>query len=272
MKWLSVPIVALIAAPLAMSVASPAMAAAFDATADFSITNNPDGVWSYGYSAEGGADYAMTTFNRPIENNTGEGWVYNNMVAPDIYKNTTDTTIDNVKPGQISLHPGPTPFEQFSILRFTAPAAGTFEVTGQFFAGDIGSMNGSIVLAGDFLHPLQFFAATTDESIFTPLNLNMTQGETLDFVVGNNGNYYYGNTPVQVEINQGTTAAVPEPDTIATFFAGLGALGAALWRRSSWRPFDSGRGAVDVGNPGHSRIDFGPNALPDCEPLRQETT
>ncbi len=207
--------------------ATGADAAIYDATMDIQTLSNPGDVWSYGYSHQGGANYSMTLFNAP-------GWSmvgYNTLGTPAIWKNNTASTLYGVAPGQISLHPGPLPNGDYAILRFTAPTLGTYNVSGQFFAGDSGSMNGSIVLDGDLTHPLQYFSNTTNGSIFTPLSLHLGVGETLDFVVGNNGSFSSGNTPISVSING--VPAVPEPETYAMMLAGLGLLGFMARRKKS---------------------------------------
>lgn len=198
----------------------------YDATNDFStVANGGSNVWSYGWSSLGGSSYAMVKFDTPAWSMSN----YNSLGTPAIWKNTGIGTSFGVAPGQISLHPGPSGGGDFAILRFTAPTAATYSVTGQFFAGDSGNMNGSIVLGGNMVTgTLQSFASTTDTSYFAPLTLSMQAGHTLDFVVGNNGSFYSGNTPVSVQI---FAAPVPEPETFAMLLAGLGVLGFAVRRR-----------------------------------------
>ena len=215
---------------LAFSVfaATGASAAVYDATTDFQTLSNPGSVWSYGYSHPVGPAYSMTLF----DNHSSAGWSmlgYVSLGTPAIWKNPAAYAQYGVAPGQVSLHPGPSPDGDFAILRFTAPVVGMYNVTGQFYAGDGGSMNGSIVLDGNLSNPLQYFTATTDQSFFTPLSLHLNGGETLDFVVGNNGNFYYGNTPITVSINDVTP--VPEPESYAMLLAGLGLLSFVARRR-----------------------------------------
>lgn len=207
-----------------------AQATTYDATADYQTVNNPSGVWSYGYSPLGGTDYAMTLFDAHV--GADNAWVkagYINDGTPSVWKNLTGPARNGVGLGQLSLHPGPVSWGDYAILRFTAPTEGTYAVTGQFFAGDWGSMSGSIVLDGNLLAPLQYFAATTDGSVFAPLSLPLLGGKTLDFVVGNNGSYSWGNTPLSVTIDG--VAAVPEPESYAMMLVGLGLLGFMARRR-----------------------------------------
>ncbi|HEY1090598.1 MAG TPA: PEP-CTERM sorting domain-containing protein, partial [Burkholderiaceae bacterium] len=133
-----------------------------------------------------------------------------------------------VATGQFALHPGPAAFGDLAILRFTAPTAGDYLVSGQFFAGDVGSMSGLIILNDDAAHPLQSFNDTSDASIFAPLTVSLATGAHLDFVVANNGNYLFGSTPLSVQIS-----AVPEPSHYLLMLGGLGLLACVNRRRSS---------------------------------------
>lgn len=169
-----------------LSVSGLAQASTYDATADFQASNNSIGsVWSYGYSPSA-TGYAMTLFDISTGSNTWNKSGYITLGTPTIWKNTSGSTLYGVNPGQIALHPGPVANGDYAILRFTAPTSANYTVTGQFFAGDSGSMNGGIVLNGNLANPLQYFSSTTDASFFSPLSLALTSGQTLDFVVGNN--------------------------------------------------------------------------------------
>ncbi len=189
-------------------------AADYDAAADFQTQSNPGSVWSYGYSPSAGAGYAMTLFDV----RGASAWAmsnYSTLGTPSVFLNT-GAPANGVGTGQLSLHAGPAAYGDLAILRFTAPTAGAYTVTGQFFAGDIGSMQGLIILNGDAANPLQSFSNTTDASVFTPLTVTLAAGAYLDFAVGNNGSFLYGSTPVSVQIS-----AVPEPGSYALLLGGL---------------------------------------------------
>ncbi|MBS0445715.1 MAG: PEP-CTERM sorting domain-containing protein [Proteobacteria bacterium] len=210
--------------------AVPARAATYDAVADFQIAANPGGVWSYGYSHDAGPSYSMIQFDDSASTSGWLSWTkagYVSLGTPTAAKNISGSTISGALSGQLILHPGPAANADYAILRFTAPVTATYDVVGQFYAGDIGSMSGSVVLGGDLANPLQFFSNTTDASTFSFSSLMLTQGETLDLAVGNNGNYFYGTTPVSMTI----TTAVPEPSSVALMFAGAAMVAWALRRR-----------------------------------------
>lgn len=208
--------------------ATAAQAATYDATADFQTQSNPGSVWSYGYSSSGAAGYAMTLFDV----SSASVWSmsnYSTLGTPAAFVNT-GAAANGVASGQLALHPGPLGFGDVAILRFTAPTAGNYSVTGQFFAGDIGSMQGLIILNDDALHPLQSFSTTTDTSVFAPLTLTLAAGAHVDFAVGNNGNFYYGSTPLSVQID---AAPVPEPGSTLLLLGGLGLMAWIGKRRAS---------------------------------------
>jgi hypothetical protein len=208
---------ALIAFSLAgMLSASAAHAAGYDATADFQTLSNPGGVWSYGYSPSAGSGYGMTLFDLA----GAASWSmsnYGNLGTPAAFMNLGPAA-SGVATGQLALHPGPLAYGDLAMLRFTAPAAGSYAITGQFFAGDIGSMQGLIIANDDAAHPLQSFANTTDASVFAPLTLTLAAGAHVDFAVGNNGNFLYGSTPLTVQIE---AAPVPEPGSVLLMLSGL---------------------------------------------------
>lgn len=209
----------LVALFLACTMANAATAITYDAVADFSTTNNPNGVWRYGYSTLGPGEYEFKLLDDHI---AGFDWnwfdtSYVSSYAPTIWKNYSSTTsYDGVAPGQLSLHPGPNNYSP-TILRFIAPTTGNYDVFAKFFAGDSNTMNAAIFLNGS---QLQYWNSTDGLPEFNK-SMTITAGSTLDFAVGNNGNFGWGNTPVAVTI----TTAVPEPDGYAMLLAGLGILG-----------------------------------------------
>lgn len=196
--------------PLVLSIeadtASP-VATVFDAVAAFQISSNDSGVWRYGYSSDAGANYAFIAFDSSTDNqarvNPGISWSkrgYNNAGAPTAWKNQATTQRYGVPPEALSLHPGPRPNGDCAIMRFVAPRTARYAVTGRFSAGDSGRMDGSVVLDGKATAPLRYFPECTDNSSFDLGVLALSIGQTMDFVVGNKGNYSAGNTPVAVRI------------------------------------------------------------------------
>lgn len=221
----------IVAAGLLAGTAAHADVIMYDATADFLLTKNASSPWSYGYSPGARANYHFTEFDT-VSNGFWRKSDYVYWQTPTVFKNIATATQYGVLPGQIALHSGPVSNGDPAIVRFTAVHAGDYDVLGQFFAGDFGQMNGAIIANDLINNPLQYFANTTNQSTFTLSALHLKAGDTLDFVVGNNGNFGGGSTPLAVTI-RGVTAAVPEPGSVGMVLAGLGLIGAVLARKRS---------------------------------------
>jgi len=197
----------------------------FDAVKDFRLGRNGSGAWSYGYSAGWDADYRLIEFDAPRDQSAGStpnmAWNKAGYIVsgtPAVWRNLAAFPRYGVAPGQLALHPGPRANGDFTIVRFTVPGAGRYRVSGQFFAGDTGAMSGRVLRNGDTTAPLALFASTTDASVFNLAPLDLQRGEILDFVVGNNGNFTSGNTPLTARIEAETAQPLPQSfDATADF-------------------------------------------------------
>ena len=155
----------------------------YNAAADFSTTNgNPNGVWSYGYG---------DAFTPYVDSDIQHWWIAGAPLGvPSIWLNDSDSAIHGVAPGQVSIHPSVEP----SILRFTAPRASIYTITGEFYAGNTGVMEPGIRQGDSWLWE------AVDAGAFD-LRTEMNAGETLDFVVRPNGtDFFSGDTPIEVTI------------------------------------------------------------------------
>ena len=112
--------------------------------------------------------------------------------TPTIWKNMGNARQYGVAPGQVSLHPGPKPYGDVAVLRFTAPQAGQYLPRGRFLAGDSGSMSGRVIVNGNASNSWMYVATTTDTSVFPATPIELKKDGTIDFVIGNNGNYGSG--------------------------------------------------------------------------------
>jgi hypothetical protein len=206
-------------------------AAAYDATSEFSATQNANGVWSYGSTG--------SNLNDPLSLYTGTAaaggadfWVSPGGV-PELGKAgaidyTCCGSVD-VPAGTLIAHPGPG--GQYSVLRFTAPSAGSYQVSAAFWGDDYAGTTSTDVHvhtnAGDaFTAVVAGFGAGSTQSWSGQLAL--LQGETIDFAVGfgPNRNYYYDSTGLSAVVT-----AVPEPDAAALLLLGLTGLSCLAWRR-----------------------------------------
>ena len=171
-----------------------ANAETWDANADFSATSNPNGAWSYGWTATLGSPLHLYPSTNP--SNTSAWWdpAIERMGAPSFWKNTSASTQFGVAPGETSLHPGPN--NEFSVLRWTAPSASDCTVNAQFLAGHDGDTDAYVLKNGATI----FSAETTNINPSFGQTIRLSAGDTLDFAVGSKGSYYSDNTPVSVTI------------------------------------------------------------------------
>lgn len=210
---------------LAAGLAFAASANAYDATADFSTTANPNGAWLYGYSTGDVSHHDFTLFDKQ----SGMGWASSGHLASDapvIWKNTSAATLFGISTGQLSLHPVHDT-HSWAILRFVAPAAGDYQV-------DMGLPNGiwnsNLFLNDGSADPLAYFASGSDASSFSG-RVSLAQGGHLDIAVVASWSNVHAppfNTPVTFTVN---ALPVPEPTQGLMLGAGLLALAAMSARR-----------------------------------------
>lgn len=172
-----------------------------DVATDFALLANPNGAWTYGYlprdptSADAGT---FVVFSEVANISSGEGsWrdpAITVLGAPAAWRNDKPATSNGVATGEFALHPGQA--GEYAIARWTAPAAGTYAVSVQFKAGDIGDTNGLLVKNGVAI----FTEETTSTDAVHELDVILAAGEFLDVAVGSKGNFDYDSTPVHVSI------------------------------------------------------------------------
>ncbi|MCB1745645.1 MAG: hypothetical protein KDK06_00625 [Gammaproteobacteria bacterium] len=163
-----------------------------DPAAEFSLADNPNGPWQYGYS---------TTLHGPLTPFVdtlafgGIDFVLRNLAntnTPHIGRNfgTADVTFFSTtfRPGELVLHPGPG--GEFAVLRFDVPAAGTWQLDALFDMRSFGGTHSTDVHVALNGNPLFDNLVTTfdDQAAFN-VALALAPGDHLDFAVGANGSY-----------------------------------------------------------------------------------
>jgi hypothetical protein len=187
----------------------------FSAAMDFSATDNPNGVWSYGWSPTLGAGFVQDTSHR---NNSGiDGW--NGEQAgdgnPSVNHNGTASavTLGSItwQPGQLAFHPGPN--GEYSVVRWTAPRTGTLS-----FAAVFGGLDFVGPTSTD-VHVLHNSAPLFDGEVMDfgagpsfATTLAVLAGDTIDFSVGygSNGTFNCDTTGLDVSISYNDSPTIAD--------------------------------------------------------------
>jgi hypothetical protein len=198
-------------------------ATAFEA--GFTSAMNPNGVWSYGYSS--GFTNSVTLFTNTVQggfdSSNEQLWLTQSINVGDSpaieYNNGPAFNDGNVAAAanQILLVAGIQ--GQYADLIFTAPAAGTYTLTGSFTGDqvDVGDFAG-IVSNGSVV----FNSTVTSEGQIVTFNNNVTlaPGNTVVFSVGPDS----GLQNVGLNLTVSTEASAPEPSALVLLCIGLIAL------------------------------------------------
>lgn len=183
-------------------------AATFDLAKDFSINRNPNGAWSYGWSASRGSDFIpdTQTFEGYWYGGTMKAWQAPNFEGALYHIAYAVTEIHhptvNVPAGTVNFHPGPR--GENSVIRWTAPTTGRYRIEGSFTGNDfifptttdVAILHGSTEIFSDAINRYRvptFFSRVEQ----------VKAGETIDFTVGfGNGAYWGDSTGVEAVIRE----------------------------------------------------------------------
>lgn len=182
------------------------VASCSDAAADFSSGLNPNGPWSYGWSAGAFLQPAFTMYtefgsglNGWAESADQVQWTAPGARFPVAWLNTADAVrhpggTTTVQPHQLVLHPGPA--GEFSTARWIAPITGKVIVKA-FFEGVAGYANSPVTSA--VLHVqhngLEIAAGILNlddagNSFAWESTVDLAARDTLDFLVGDGNESY----------------------------------------------------------------------------------
>ncbi len=219
--------------------AHAANATIYDANADFSITNNPNGVWTYGWASTlaslpaGLNIFPNTNLNYSTPNSVA--WVDNNNLVlntPDVYKNFGGDYNDGnvaIPAGALIQHGGGNSGFDLSVVEFTAPSAGQYSLSASFIGRQYGISEGLVYILDNgttiFNNGGSFITTVGDTATYSAI-LNLNADEKIDFAVVNALGLGPDSTELQAVFN---TAPVPVPPTFLLLGSGL--LGLVGWRR-----------------------------------------
>jgi hypothetical protein len=226
---------AVLAVTAITAASTPAVAASYDAVADFSTVSST-GLWSYGFGITGSSFTAATVGGgcgpdifcwQPDSTSLGTPLIGLNTTAGNLLFPTGWIPND-----MLDLHPGQTGAED-AIVRFTAPTAGTYSFNGMF--GTIGYDATGVLALGYGPAGLLFSGSLPSASpgvgqfgstFAFAGTVALAAGDVVDFGVNNAGLFFGDSTMMSL-----TVSNVPEPASWAMLIAGFGLTGAAMRRR-----------------------------------------
>ena len=185
-----------------------------DLAADFSLSANPNGAWSYG---EGYGGSSFTPFTTTGSYGGSVQYWQNAYGAPPLVgENLSATAVaygTAVVPGDtFIMHPGSS---DDAVTRWTAATAGDYDYSGSFALADVNPTgvvgevfhNGVQLYSGALGGPGAVYPSTGQSEVFHG-NVYLNAGDTLSFVVNNGGFYYDDTTAVSAQISLVSTADV----------------------------------------------------------------
>jgi YD repeat-containing protein len=188
----------------------------FDGTDNFSAVSNPSGPWTYGSTPTRGGLFTPYAFTGQVVGMPA--WFKtaptSGTTFPLLAYNNTGVSVTsgglNIPPQTLLLHPGAA--GENSVLRFTAPADGSYLIQGRFYGVDVTTTDVSILLNSS---TTLLAGSITTRNVGVPFAFvkALKTGDKLDFSVGfGNGNNNSDSTGLQVIITQAGSAS-----TTATF-------------------------------------------------------
>lgn len=238
-----------LAAASGLAVASPALAATFDV-----VTGYNTAPFTYG-TGFGGSTFSAFTLNFAsgcllqaaitCRSNASSGSL------PIVARNTGTTTFTfltaSLPNNALILHPGFSAGED-AIVRFTAAAADTYTLNGNFIRldsvltpsgrqdgilGSVYKVSGSTFTS---LYSDVLVGGLSSSISFTGLSTALAAGDHIDFVVNKRTFFNNDMTGLQATITTSAiSAAVPEPATWAMMLFGFGLVGSTMRRRTVTR-------------------------------------
>jgi hypothetical protein len=200
-----------LASALLLLVSLAASAQTYDAVKDFSLASNPNGVWSYGYLTTPGAPLTLYTWS-DNQCNPGMSWwgLYLGPcdAMPVLGHNDTDKVFcwatNCLPPAYILPQPGWN--GELSVVRWTAPSAGTYGVQGAVMGVDcyFPTSTDLRVMRNSNQELFRTAVNSCDSPLSFKYRVPFSAGDTLDFVVdwGQDANPYGDGTGIQFKVTK----------------------------------------------------------------------
>jgi hypothetical protein len=221
-------------------VCNTAQAKTYDAFNDFSLTNNPNGTWSYGYGVAGTSFTLYPTSATNCASIPGLScWDVNPNSVPIVGKNVTSNPITSgsltIPTGLLAIHPF-TGAEADTIVEWTAPSTGKYRLSGFYKLLDTQSVGVTALIYAGSTQIFDQALTTSNPSANFSITQFLTAGETVQFAAGPNssGGFFFDTTGFDATI-QPVLSDPSEPGSIIVY-----------------QKFQRGFVTVDAGLPGQS--------------------
>jgi hypothetical protein len=213
----------------------------YNAVNDFTLSQNPNGVWAYGSNSGAGGAFEAFTYN--LVDTYMSFWGQSVGAYPVVGRNNTGATYTDgtytLLTDELNLDPGATALS--AILQFTAPVGGSYSFTGEFlghWGPFTGYPSGTTSEVRADINGTDFIAATAltgTNTIAINHLANLLAGDKVSFRVSTGAVANFADSTGLRLIVEGPdvtpppTGEVPEPSTFILLGGGLAAI--AIKRR-----------------------------------------
>src|SRR6185503_13488625 len=175
---------------------------------DFSVSSNPNGVWSYGYVPAIGGPFTRMTVPRTNEMPVVPiwSWSFDGFSSPDVHYNASSSNVffadgGVFPPKTLWVSPGhESSPNAFGVMRFTAPVAGSYRIeTSARSYIDQFSGDSEFHVARNGVALFTRFLPTGAQSTGYTNTLSLSVGDTVDFVVGRGADGKLAATAMKLE-------------------------------------------------------------------------
>jgi hypothetical protein len=205
----------------------------YNAVTDFSLSGNPNGVWSYGEDAN-------TLFTVASSSNVARAWsnANSNPNYASVLQNTSGSLLEvtgtlNVPPDYLNLDPQS---NADVFVAFSAPSAGMYSFSGSFIGDDTNPVGHTVAIYDQSNEIFSSTISAYNQPDPFAFSLALAAGETVYFDVDTGFTWTNLGTGLAVEVSTSSSSA-PEPATLGLLACGLALLlFLARYRRLSILP------------------------------------
>jgi hypothetical protein len=209
----------------------------YDVVAGFSNASNPNGLWSYDYTANS-TGTGGTAFSNTGSFNGQPAWVQ----APSGVPTTSLSITGNLSVSAINAGAATVPGDTLNLnpelsnveILFTAPAAGSYIFAGTFLDDDANVVTHPVDLFDNGTNIFAGTISTSQTSDAFNVTRTLSAGEVVVFFVGSAASSMNNdfNTGLTATVTQNPPPSVPEPAAMSLLAAGFAGMAAvAGWKR-----------------------------------------